>query len=932
MRFASLQSRLHQYPLIAALSLLLVACGGDNGVEEESSTGSGSGGAGSAQETALQKALRTGDARYVDDPLVFIDSALNSIAGEVSAAQALKAQLFNLSSNGEPRSDGSSLTGISWDPTHDAALLKATFGLNHELLFTNSVTNSSYSVQELPIAIAGEKAGVNHNARFLALGSNPMRNSYTFSYATTVSQDMHQFLENSIAWLAGRQNFSEQPLKVVIAQMGQSQYFPDRDASRAWLGDHYPDQVSFNLAGSCDKTALASCLNDDVDLLIISQVTDDNAQNGAVESAVASWLAAGKPVLYLHHDGNHSELGKLLFKQLDVGYYGDNYWRKLQLENVDPGKFNAAVPSDIDAIAQLLQRFKDNSFSIDLSACDDKSCPDSSGFNSQFQSAATIMRSMFHALDQQKVRLFDSYGYIFQKSVLLLADHYRQLARFPMDKDTTAAIDFLQSYFADHAVYNLRDINPAQFDLGNFSRSDFSHVTPVNKQVAMTSKRHFRAAGVYALPGQTVTVTRTDNSAVGTTVFINTLRSGATHQFSKNGGYSRPKHLNTVALSIAPGETLSFTSSHGGPIQIGFDSNDQAVTFSFQNVGEHPYWGSSADNNRFATALVAGDYDWAEVSTAGFEVHSKLDKMKSSLNAWSDAAALAAATERYMSNFPHVLAGFQGPGIDVVPEIHDFASARGWTIDTIDLVKHMNADQATCGYGCSGNPYDAYWAFGPVDHGDLHELGHGLERGRFRFAGWDGHASTNPYSYYSKSQYHKDTGNNPSCQELVFDTMKTTLEESRQQADPFAYMQAAGLNGWKHGVGIYIQMMMSAQAEGVLQDGWHLLARLHVLEREFSRADDSDDSWAAKRNSLGFSQFSRAEARALSNNDWLAIALSTVTGRDMRDYLRMWGLGFSDAASNQIAGLLYPPMPKKFFDSSNAGYCENMSPSWTAIL
>lgn len=50
----------------------------------------------------------------------------------------------------------------------------------------------------------------------------------------------------------------------------------------------------------------------------------------------------------------------------------------------------------------------------------------------------------------------------------------------------------------------------------------------------------------------------------------------------------------------------------------------------------------------------------------------------------------------------------------------------------------MNADQATCGYGCSGNPYDAYWAFSPLGHGDLHELGHGLEKGRFRFAGWEG--------------------------------------------------------------------------------------------------------------------------------------------------------------------------------------------------
>ncbi|MCV5951156.1 hypothetical protein OFN94_40755, partial [Escherichia coli] len=80
-------------------------------------------------------------------------------------------------------------------------------------------------------------------------------------------------------------------------------------------------------------------------------------------------------------------------------------------------------------------------------------------------------------------------------------------------------------------------------------------------------------------------------------------------------------------------------------------------------------------------------------------------------------------------NYPHVLAGFQGRGIDEVPYIIQYAQNQGWEIANIDMVKHMNADQATCGYGCSGNPYDAYWAFSPLGHGDLHELGHGLEKG-----------------------------------------------------------------------------------------------------------------------------------------------------------------------------------------------------------
>jgi len=82
---------------------------------------------------------------------------------------------------------------------------------------------------------------------------------------------------------------------------------------------------------------------------------------------------------------------------------------------------------------------------------------------------------------------------------------------------------------------------------------------------------------------------------------------------------------------------------------------------------------------------------------------------------------LVDATMRYVHNFPHVLAGFQGAGIDVVDEIHQFATSNNLQVHNLDLIKHMNADQATCGYGCSGNPYDAYWSFSPIGHGDIHE-------------------------------------------------------------------------------------------------------------------------------------------------------------------------------------------------------------------
>ncbi|MCV6070595.1 hypothetical protein OFP26_34000, partial [Escherichia coli] len=89
------------------------------------------------------------------------------------------------------------------------------------------------------------------------------------------------------------------------------------------------------------------------------------------------------------------------------------------------------------------------------------------------------------------------------------ADHYRQTASFPMDKQSTGTTEFLKSYFADYVQYNSRRINPKQPNMGNFSRSEFgADVKRTDTTVNMESKRNFRSAGVYALPGETFTVTR----------------------------------------------------------------------------------------------------------------------------------------------------------------------------------------------------------------------------------------------------------------------------------------------------------------------------------------------------------------------------------------------------------------------------------------
>jgi len=94
-----------------------------------------------------------------------------------------------------------------------------------------------------------------------------------------------------------------------------------------------------------------------------------------------------------------------------------------------------------------------------------------------------------------------------------------------------------------------------------------------------------------------------------------------------------------------------------------------------------------------------------------------------------------------------------------------------------------------------------------------------------------------------------------------------------------------------------------------------------LIEREFNRATVDEPTWLAKRDSLGFSQYSLAQADLVDHNDWLLIALSYVLDRDLRDYLSMWGIPYSATADAQVASLGFTSLPRQYYVGSADGFC-----------
>ncbi|MDH5378434.1 MAG: hypothetical protein OEX00_08935, partial [Gammaproteobacteria bacterium] len=317
------------------------------------------------------------------------------------------------------------------------------------------------------LALAGEKSGT----RYAMFGTG-LIDQY-FRLGSNLAFEPH-FLR-TISWLLKQQPVSNTSLNVKT-RVAISHFSATAETNTInWLTGKF-DQWEFT---SCnDGATLASCYqNKDLILLASEGALSEEAEQ--TKAAIAGAVAAGVPVLYQHSGSKLSNtVSTELLTNWNAFLSATNYtndaavWAAtVEMLNSDP------IANRLNDLQTMFEHLKNADFSFDFSGCFDIACQQGSDYQVNFHRGAYYLRTVLRYLENQKLQLFSLGGHELVKLAVLLADKYRQNAVFPMFVTDPDLNPFMRSQYADYAVYNLRKFNPAQRDMGNFSRSDFSHIT-----------------------------------------------------------------------------------------------------------------------------------------------------------------------------------------------------------------------------------------------------------------------------------------------------------------------------------------------------------------------------------------------------------------------------------------------------------------------
>ncbi|MCE0555871.1 ImpA family metalloprotease [Motilimonas sp. E26] len=860
---------------------------------------------------------------------------------------------------------------LTWNPSHDSI----TFNVvdpSQSTIVLRANQNGGGDPSQAGLIVAGEQNG----HRYSAMAAN--------LFAVNTNAETDQLLKNLLTWLTAR-DLSSGQLKVITSHVpsnADSWYFPHNERIRSWLDTHFADRYQINAANTCDYEALLDCINQlQPDLIILSDIDREERGNTALEPAIELAKRNKIPLLVANYRRQASAMSADLYRYMALHTSG-NYWSKHQVVNALPSE-QMAADADLTKVATLFTKYGQGQVASDsVTGCNTNyiNCGDAT-FSAEFKNAADWLRSGAIAVDDWGLDVFNgtsASSYRVLKTALLLADKYRQQIDYPITLAQPKA--FSEALLADWLVSYARAKNAAQPDLGQFvvdksqvqqgSNSHYAYPATAEQTlwVEVPYQGQWTTTGWYALPGQTISLTRLDSNSANVKIKLNYHRANTNRVFSGANYYS-PLELEQSRLSLAAGETTTFSSPYGGPIYLYINGGEAPyrVNVKAQGISFHPAILDPSDDAqvaRFTQLMLNTEIPHVDLRTEGAEQHMRRDKFlgASSVDADAVTTLLKSVQEDHIGAV-YTLAGFKVQGKTLAESLSTnvLASCTGLfgrdacvdaSLHTRQLIQHANYDQnAHCGAGCSGNPWDASWNISPTGWGDNHELGHNLQTNKLnvqyaaaadrndwgQYGSRAGENSNNIFPYFVKwrAHYQRDlqtsiiTDGHMNHKDLFYVFMSDALALKNSQGDrvvlgsrcsaldsgdrfegPWASNAYATHNGYR--MAFYIQLALqnhkAVLSDGSqLENGFHLFTLMYQYSRIFADAARDQASWDAQKASLGFAQFTYSgdatyggrNVSSIPGNDFMLVALSYLTAKNWQPYFDMFGLRYSDLAASQ---------------------------------
>lgn len=683
-------------------------------------------------------------------------------------------------------------------------------------------------------------------------------------------------------------------------------------------------------AVSCNVAEENSCWQNS-DLIVFGRSVPNQPGLAALTSR---YLAAGKPVFYVHNSWGGSEGGEQILTSMGMvmGGYPGNYFAgdginiAAGLTPADHLKRLDQMGSLADTLAmlqndQLVHNWSDTT---PIGPIDD-------------------LRAEIRGFDNRGLDIFTQPNTELHRLLLLWADVWRPNVHYgPLNK-TGPAIDFLRAMASDSWVAFARRYTKTSADQGDYMPAITQTLAPSTAaeiiEVTIAQGSGNTAIGRGAIPGKPVEIEIVDAAGASSLgVRTNYLRTQG-NPLSDN--YERPRYPTSGVVPLPTSGTRIFTTPFGGPLFLSYNGAQagSVVKLRVKGVVKYSHFDftrtmSATELSEARAAAQRKDFGWQTIKLVGGEVQ----QVGKFINANADPERYVQTELKGMlfdSN--HIANGYSN--MPMSANVAAVCSAFGWTCDgplhRAPNVQHFVGWLAACGFLCSGNPSDGSAAVGGTGWGWSHELGHNTVQRvmsisfngegcvtecnnnilasahmmrQYKLIGVDtGHVTDHPalYQYIVANRASGLTGN-----DKVLDMQHRLWTMNAQDPMRAVHFQLAFL----------FSRYRANEAIPSMEASMDYFTLLTKGDRLVARAWDVNN-----KDKYGMRRFADNK---IDNPDLLFVLSSRIIGKDLRNIFAMYGITLSQTALDSVADLTLPVLPEQFYALERSKFNQVSTGKW----